>query len=54
VTVFVDTSALFALLDRDADEHREAAAAFDRLLEDESLVTHNDGNRDEIAGEAPR
>lgn len=41
MTTFVDTSALYALLDRDADEHREAAAAFDRLLEAERLVTHN-------------
>lgn len=41
MTVFVDTSALFALLDRDADEHREAAAAFDVLLDTERLVTHS-------------
>lgn len=41
MTVLVDTSALFALLDRDADEHRAAAAAFDRLLDDEQLLTHN-------------
>jgi predicted nucleic acid-binding protein len=41
VTVFVDTSALFALLDRDADGHAAAAATFDRLLADEPLITHN-------------
>ncbi|HWP61844.1 MAG TPA: PIN domain-containing protein [Candidatus Binatia bacterium] len=41
MTTFVDTSALYALLDRDADEHRQAAAAFDRLLDAERLVTHN-------------
>ena len=41
MTVFVDTSALYALLDRDTAEHDRAAAAFDRLLETEPLVTHN-------------
>jgi predicted nucleic acid-binding protein len=41
VTIFVDTSALYALLDRDADEHGEAAAAFDRLIDAELLLTHN-------------
>lgn len=41
MTVFIDTSALFALLDRDADEHREAAAVFDDLLDAEPLVTHS-------------
>ena len=41
MTVFVDTSALFALLD-DADlHHRSASIAFATLLETGELVTHN-------------
>lgn len=41
MSVFVDTSALYALLDRDDDAHGHAAAAFPELLEHEHLVTHN-------------
>lgn len=41
MTVFVDTSAVYALLDRDDDNHHRAAAAFDRLLENDDLVTHS-------------
>lgn len=41
MTVFVDTSALFALLDSDSDEHRSATRAFERLVEQEDLVSHN-------------
>jgi predicted nucleic acid-binding protein len=41
VSVFVDTSALYALLDRDDAEHRRAADVFPRLLDEERLVTHN-------------
>jgi predicted nucleic acid-binding protein len=37
---FVDTSALYALLDRDDDEHERAATAFAGLREHE-LLTHN-------------
>jgi uncharacterized protein len=41
VTVFVDTSAFFAVLDLDADEHRAAVGAFERLIEQqEPLVSH--------------
>jgi uncharacterized protein len=39
VTVFVDTSALYALLDKDDDEHEAAEAAF-RALRGQDLVTH--------------
>jgi predicted nucleic acid-binding protein len=40
VTVFVDSSALLALLDPDDDAHRAAADTFSILLGEE-LVTHN-------------
>lgn len=40
MTAFADTSALFAVLDRDDDNHGAAAAAFGGLIE-EGLVTHN-------------
>lgn len=41
MTVFVDTSALFALLDRDDQMHDAAALSFPRLLDTGSLLTHN-------------
>ncbi len=41
MTAFVDTSALYALLDRDDANHSPAAAAFGPLLDDELLMTHN-------------
>jgi predicted nucleic acid-binding protein len=40
LTVFVDTSALFGLMDEDATEHARLSAAFASLAE-ERLVTHN-------------
>ena len=40
MTVFVDTSALFALLDEDDANHARARATFDRLRRRE-LVTHS-------------
>ena len=40
MTVFIDTSALLALLDPDDDSHRAAAETFSSLLPD-GLVTHN-------------
>jgi predicted nucleic acid-binding protein len=40
VSVFVDTSALYALLDRDDDNHVGAAEAFSSLLDRESALTH--------------
>ncbi len=40
MTVFVDTSALYALLDGDDHSHRRVADAFQRLSGD-SLLTHN-------------
>jgi predicted nucleic acid-binding protein len=40
MSLFVDTSALIAVLDRDQPEHRRAAKAWSKLLDDEeSLVT---------------
>ena len=39
VTIFVDTSALYALLDRDGTEHERATNAF-RGLAGEDIVTH--------------
>jgi len=41
VNVFVDTSALLAVLDEDDDHHEEAAETFRALLETAELVTHN-------------
>ncbi len=41
MTVFADTSALYALLDRDDDGHTRAADAFTGLIDRERLVTHN-------------
>jgi predicted nucleic acid-binding protein len=40
VTAFVDTSALYAVLDRDDENHAPAADAFSSLLESTPLVTH--------------
>ncbi|WP_018110958.1 type II toxin-antitoxin system VapC family toxin [Thermus igniterrae] len=41
MAVFVDTSALYALLDRDDEKHPEAAETLRRLLADqERLLTH--------------
>jgi predicted nucleic acid-binding protein len=40
MSVFVDTSALYAVLDRDDENHTVAAEAFAALLEREALVTH--------------
>jgi uncharacterized protein len=41
MSVFVDTSALYALLDRADENHLAALEAFDQLLGVEDLVTHN-------------
>lgn len=42
MTTFVDTSALYALLDSDDNRHQEAEAIWARVLqEDEPLVAHN-------------
>lgn len=38
MTIFVDTSALYALLDRDDQMHRRAAETWERLLRDGSVV----------------
>jgi predicted nucleic acid-binding protein len=40
VTIFVDTSALFAALDRDDRDHSRAVTGFAEIV-DERLVTHN-------------
>jgi uncharacterized protein len=40
VTVFVDSSALYALLDEDDDNHADAVAIWRRLLDRQRLVTH--------------
>lgn len=40
MTIFVDTSALFGLMDQDAAEHASLTAVF-ISLDDERLVTHN-------------
>jgi len=40
VSVFVDTSALYAVLDRDDANHAAAADAYAALLIDASLLTH--------------
>lgn len=39
MTVFIDTSALYALLDRDDRNHAAAAAVFPGLLEETALCT---------------
>jgi uncharacterized protein len=41
MTVFVDTSALLALLDKSDRYHTEARLTFQRLLADDVLITHN-------------
>lgn len=41
MSVLVDTSALYALLDEDDRRYREAAAAWPVLLDAEVLVTHS-------------
>lgn len=41
MSVLVDTSALYALLDRDDVRHEAASEAFKSLRSDEHLVTHN-------------
>jgi predicted nucleic acid-binding protein len=42
VTVFVDTSAFYAILDRDDANHRRAGAAWTALLDEgATLLTHN-------------
>lgn len=41
MSVFVDTSALYAALDRDDENHSAAAQAFSALLRSETLVTHD-------------
>jgi predicted nucleic acid-binding protein len=41
VTVFVDSSALYAQLDPDDEYHDSAVEAFPRLARSERLVTHN-------------
>ncbi len=40
-TVFVDTSALYAVLDRDDSNHVKAKAIWPKLLRESVLVTHN-------------
>ena len=40
MSVFVDTSALYAVLDRDDASHPDAAEAFRDLLDRETLFTH--------------
>ncbi len=42
MSVFVDTSALHVLLDRDDENYGAARAAFSSLLESEELVAHDD------------
>jgi len=39
--IFVDTSALYARLDRDDRHHRDAVEALARLARSEPLLTHN-------------
>ena len=40
MSAFVDTSALFALVDADDDAHARARAIFERVGESDDLVTH--------------
>ncbi len=40
MSIFVDTSALHALVDADDDAHRRARATFERIGASEELVTH--------------
>ena len=40
MSVFVDTSALYAVLDRDDVNHSAAATTYESLLEGRALVTH--------------
>lgn len=54
MTVFVDTSALFALLDADDQRHKEAAEVFAALATSEELVTHNYVHVESIALTARR
>jgi len=54
VTVFVDTSALFALLDADDQRHQEAAMVFAALVGSADLVTHNYVHVESIALTARR
>ena len=54
MTVFVDTSALFALLDADDERHREAAMVFATLAGSADLVTHNYVHVESIALTARR
>lgn len=41
MSVFVDTSALYAILDRDDDNHADAGNAYAALLERARLLTHS-------------
>lgn len=41
MTVFVDTSAIYAFVDRDDRRHQEAVATFRRLVGTEALLTHS-------------
>lgn len=41
MTVFVDTSALYALLDEDSEVHGAARRYWTTLLRSEDLITHN-------------
>ncbi|MGH3318628.1 MAG: type II toxin-antitoxin system VapC family toxin [Streptosporangiaceae bacterium] len=40
MSVFVDTSALYALLDEDDANHKRAAASWQRLVDTSTLTTH--------------
>lgn len=41
MSVFVDTSALYAVLDRDDANHEAAATAYESLLDRTTLLTHS-------------
>lgn len=41
MSVFVDTSALYAVLDRDDDHHAAAATTYAALLDSGTLLTHS-------------